>query len=100
MSSELGLTYLLRRFEEVYASTRGLPWIGSVRPEQAFARARNRIEQLEREVARRDEALKLLGLITDRLDGLKISDRRVTDMDSRIRRLMDEAAALQQKDDE
>jgi|SRR6187399_2988299 len=40
----LDLVTLLRRFAEVYATQKGLPWIGTVRPEQAFARAADALE--------------------------------------------------------
>jgi hypothetical protein len=44
---DAGLVRLLRLFEDAYSSSRGMPWIGTVRPEQAFARAADRIERLQ-----------------------------------------------------
>lgn len=44
--SVVDLIVLLRRFEEVYSAVKGLPWIGVVRPEQAFGRAAAALEAL------------------------------------------------------
>lgn len=41
------LVALLRRFEEVYTGQRGMPWIGTVRPEQAFGRAADALAAMD-----------------------------------------------------